>query len=104
MFGVERRREQVHLAVDGRRRVAVHFAVEVELRARVGIGGEADDRALEVCDAHGVVRLDPEVREVQRTVLEGDRVDLDLRLRGRRAFRRGVLDRRLVGGRGICRP
>ena len=49
--GVERRRQQVHLAVDGRGRVAVHLALEVELRARGLVGGEPDDAAVQLLDA-----------------------------------------------------
>ena len=62
----ERRRKQVHLAVDGRGRIAVHLALEVELGARGRVGRKAR-RCVPFSSTmlDRIVGLDPEVGEVR---------------------------------------
>ncbi len=98
--GEERGGEQIDLPADARRGVAIHLAVERDFGAGLRIRGQAHDRSVEALQADGVVRLDPEVREVRRTVRDPDRTDAEAHAARIPRRRAGLALRRLHGLNG----
>jgi hypothetical protein len=58
-IGVQVRREQVHLPGDVGRGVALDLAIQANLGARLRVGRQPGDRAIEGLDADAEARLDP---------------------------------------------